>query len=88
MEGVLQDGGSSRSEIFNTVGRLHDEIRPEGCILRTFNSSLSQKVSEAYLSGQNIRVSVHSFWPVLSSADIHKDTEASAGSVVVHGYPG
>ena len=33
-------------------------------------------------------VSVPSLWPVLSPAGIHKDTEASAGSVVVHGYPG
>ena len=47
----------------------------------------SHKVSAVHLSGQNIRVSVPSLWSVLSSTGIHKDTEASAGSVVVHGYP-
>ena len=52
------------------------------------NSSLPQKVSEVRLSGQNIRVSAPSLWPVLSSPGIHKDAEASAGSVAVHGYPG
>ena len=26
------------SEISNTAGRLHDKIRPEGCILHTSNS--------------------------------------------------
>ena len=31
-KGVLQDGGTASSEIPNTAGRLHDEIRPEGCI--------------------------------------------------------
>ena len=35
-----------------------------------------------------MRVSVPSLWPVLSSTGIHKDTETSAGSVAVHGYPG
>ena len=40
------------------------------------------------VSRQNIRVSVPSLWPVLSSVSNHKDTEASAGSVVVDGYPG
>ena len=29
-----------------------------------------------------------SLWPALSSVGIHKDTEASAGCVAVHGYPG
>ena len=29
-----------------------------------------------------------SLWPVLSATGSHKDTEASAGSVAVHGYPG
>ena len=53
-EGVLQDGGTASSEIPNTTGRLHDEIRPERCILRTSNSSLPQEVSEVRLSGQNI----------------------------------
>lgn len=48
----------------------------------------SHRKYEVHLSGQNIRVSVPSLWPVLSSVGIHKDTEASAGSVAVHGYPG
>ena len=74
-EGVLQDVGTASSEISYTAGRLHDEIRPEGCISRTSNSSLPQKVSEVRLSGQNLRVSVPSLWPVLSSEGIHKDTE-------------
>ena len=87
-EGVLQDGVTASSEIPNTAGRLHNEIRPERCILRTSNSPLSQRVSKVRLSGQNIRVSVPSLWPDLSSAGIHKDTEASPGSVAVHGYPG
>ena len=87
-EGVLQEGGPSSGEISNTAGRLHDEIRPEECILRTSNSSLLQEVSEVHLTVQNIRVSVASVRPVLNSAGIQKDTEASAGSVVVHGYPG
>jgi len=56
--------------------------------VRTPNSSLPQEVSEVHLSGENIRVSVPSLWPVLSSAGIHKDSEASAGSDAVHGYPG
>ena len=36
-EGVLQDEGTASSAISNTAGRLHDETRPEGCILRTSN---------------------------------------------------
>ena len=48
-EGVLHDGGIASSEISNTAGRLHAEIRPEGCILRTSNSCVPQKVSEVHL---------------------------------------
>ena len=44
-EGVLQDGGTAGNDISNTAGRLHDEIRPEGCILHTSNT-FPQKVSE------------------------------------------
>ena len=79
-KGVLQGGGAASSEISNTAGRLHDETRPEGCILHTSNSSLPQEVYEVHLSGQNIPVSVPSLWPLLSSAGIHKDTEASTNS--------
>ena len=86
--GVLQDEGTASSEISITAGRLHDEIRPEGCILRNSDSSLPQKVSEVHLLGQSIRVSVPSLWPVLSSTGIYKDTEVSAGSVAVYEYPG
>ena len=56
-EGVLQDGGTASSEIPNTAGRFHNEIRPERCILGTSNSSLRQKVSLVCLSGQSIRFS-------------------------------
>ena len=59
-KGGLQDGGTASSEISNTAWRLHDEIRPEGCILHTYNSSLRQEVSEVHLSEQGIRVSVPS----------------------------
>ena len=87
-EGVLQDGGTASTEILNIAGRLHDETGPEGCIICTFNSYLPQNVYEVHLSGQNIWVSLPSLWPAHSSSGIHKDTEASAGSVAVHGYLG
>ena len=45
-------------------------------------------VSAVHLSGKNIQVSVPSLWPAHSSSGIHKDTEASADSVAIHGYPG
>ena len=48
-EGVLQDGGTASSEISYSAGRLHDEIRPEGCILHTSNT-FPQKVSEVKIT--------------------------------------
>ena len=89
-EGVLQDGGTASSEIPNTAGRLHDKIRSERCILCSSNSSLPQKVSEVCLSGQNQSYEFQClpFGLSLAPRGIHKNTEASAGSVAVHGYPG
>ena len=83
-EGVLQDGGTASSEIPNTAGRLHDKIRSERCILCSSNSSLPQKVSEVCPSGHQCLP----FGLSLAPRGIHKNTEASAGSVVVHGYLG
>lgn len=89
-EGVLQDGGTASSEIPNTAGRLHDKIRSERCILCSSNSSLPQKVSEVCLSGQNQSYEFQClpFGLSLAPRGIHKNTEASAGSVAVQGHPG
>ena len=83
-EGVLQDGGTAGNDTSNTAGRLHDEIRPEGCILHTSNT-FPQKVSE-------VKITFHGkliIWFFQNSREIksgfHVSSKRKRSHLIFHG---
>ena len=77
---TLQNGGTTPPKGVDPTIRLHDESRPEGCLLQCPSSSGTQTSLEVQVGGEALPVRVHAIRTGACPTVVHQATEARGGS--------
>lgn len=72
-QGEVQDGGPPYGSLPPPPGRLYDETRPQGCLLRSPNTPGIKEISSLPVRGNNIRIPLSTIWSLTGSQSLHQN---------------
>ena len=72
-QGEVQDGGPPYGSLPPPPGRLYDETRPQGCLLRSPDTPGIKEISSLPVRGNNIRIPLSTIWSLTGSQSLHQN---------------
>ncbi|PFX30979.1 hypothetical protein AWC38_SpisGene4194 [Stylophora pistillata] len=85
-QGEVQDGGASHGSLASPRGRLPDETRPQGCLLRSPNPQGIEEIPTLPVRGNNFRILLPPIRPLTGFQSLRKTPPSHYSETLLIGH--